>query len=119
MLEEIGYDYKVTKVDISKDEQFKPEFIKLNSPVISGVGNEPSVVGYAMGIDKELTSSAIIGNSGVFYIFVTDRRKASSLDNYQNMINIKNSLRSSLVRSKVFDALKDKADIEDFRFKFY
>ena len=29
MLEEIGFDYKVTKVDISKDEQFKPEFIKL------------------------------------------------------------------------------------------
>jgi glutathione S-transferase len=30
MLEEIGYDYKVTKVDISKDEQFKPEFVKLS-----------------------------------------------------------------------------------------
>ena len=30
MLEEIGYDYKVTKVDISKGEQFKPEFIKLS-----------------------------------------------------------------------------------------
>ena len=26
MLEEISYDYKVTKIDISKDEQFKPEF---------------------------------------------------------------------------------------------
>ena len=24
MLEEIGYDYKVTKVDLGKDEQFKP-----------------------------------------------------------------------------------------------
>ena len=30
MLEEIGYDFKVTKVDINKDEQFKPEFIKLS-----------------------------------------------------------------------------------------
>ena len=28
MLEEINYDYKVTKVDISKGEQFNPEFIK-------------------------------------------------------------------------------------------
>ena len=26
MLEEIGYEYKVTKVDLGKDEQFKPEF---------------------------------------------------------------------------------------------
>ena len=26
MLEEIGYEYKVTKVDLGKDEQFNPEF---------------------------------------------------------------------------------------------
>ena len=30
MLEEIGYDYKVTLIDISKDEQFKPEFKKIS-----------------------------------------------------------------------------------------
>ena len=30
MLEEIGYQYKVTKVNIYKDEQFKPEFRKIS-----------------------------------------------------------------------------------------
>ena len=30
MLEEIKYDYKVTPIDISKDEQFKPEFKKIS-----------------------------------------------------------------------------------------
>ncbi|MDA9177417.1 glutathione S-transferase [Candidatus Pelagibacter sp.] len=30
MLEEIGYEFKVTKVDISKDEQFKPDFKKIS-----------------------------------------------------------------------------------------
>jgi len=30
MLEEIGYEYKVTKVNIYKDEQFKPEFRKIS-----------------------------------------------------------------------------------------
>jgi len=30
MLEEINYEYKLTKVDINKDEQFKPEFKKLS-----------------------------------------------------------------------------------------
>ncbi len=93
--------------------------VNLNNPVISGVGNEPSVVGYAMGINKDKTSSAIIGNSGVFYIYVTDRRKATSLENYQNMINIISSSRSSSVRSKTYTALKDKAEIEDFRSNFY
>jgi GST-like protein len=47
MLEEIGYDYKVTKVDISKGEQFKPEFIKLSPfskiPVITDHDNKESI----------------------------------------------------------------------------
>ena len=38
MLEEIGYQYKITKININKDEQFKPEFKKLSpfskTPVI-------------------------------------------------------------------------------------
>ena len=47
MLEETGYDYKLTKVDISKDEQFKPEFIKLSPfskiPVIIDHDNNESI----------------------------------------------------------------------------
>ena len=38
MLEEIKFDYKVTKINILKDEQFSPEFKKLSpfskTPVI-------------------------------------------------------------------------------------
>jgi GST-like protein len=30
MLEEIGYEFKVTKVDIGKEEQFKPDFKKIS-----------------------------------------------------------------------------------------
>ena len=30
MLEEIGYEYKITKININKDEQFKPEFEKIS-----------------------------------------------------------------------------------------
>ncbi len=72
-----------------------------------------------MGLSKDVTSSAIIGNSGVFFIYVTDRRKASSLENYQSMINMISSTRSTNVRTKSYAALKDKADIEDFRSTFY
>ena len=47
MLEEIGYEYKVTKVDLGKDEQFKPEFIKLSPfgkiPVIIDHENNKSI----------------------------------------------------------------------------
>ncbi|MDA7576964.1 glutathione binding-like protein [Candidatus Pelagibacter sp.] len=30
MLEEIGFEYKVTKVDLGNNDQFKPEFIKIS-----------------------------------------------------------------------------------------
>ena len=47
MLEEIGYNYKVTKVDINNDEQFKLEFIKLSPfskiPVIIDHENNESI----------------------------------------------------------------------------
>ena len=47
MLEEIGYEYKVTKIDLGKNEQFNPEFLKKNPfgkiPVITDHENNKSV----------------------------------------------------------------------------
>ncbi len=47
MLEEIKFEYKVTKVNIFKDEQFKPEFIKISPfkkiPVIIDHENKRSL----------------------------------------------------------------------------
>ena len=47
MLEEISCEYKVTKVDLSKDEQFKPDFKKISPfskiPVIIDHENKESV----------------------------------------------------------------------------
>ena len=48
MLEEIGWKYKVTKVNIFKDEQFKPEFRKISPfskiPVIIDHGNNKEAI---------------------------------------------------------------------------
>ena len=47
MLEEIGHDYKVTKIDISNNDQFKPQFIKISPfskiPVITDHENNESI----------------------------------------------------------------------------
>ena len=47
MLEEIGYEYKVTKVDIEKGDQFKTEFKKISPlskiPVIIDHENNKTV----------------------------------------------------------------------------
>ncbi len=47
MLEEIGYEYKVTKVDLGNNDQFKPEFVKISPfskiPVITDSENNESI----------------------------------------------------------------------------
>jgi len=47
MLEEIGFDYKVTKVDLGNKDQFKSEFIKISPfskiPVITDHDNNESI----------------------------------------------------------------------------
>ena len=47
MLEEIGYSYKLTKVNLSSGEQFNPEFIKISPfskiPVIKDHDNNESI----------------------------------------------------------------------------
>ena len=47
MLQEIDYEFKVTKVDLSKDEQFKPKFRKISPfskiPIITDHSNNQSI----------------------------------------------------------------------------
>ena len=47
MLEEIGYDYKLTKINLGNDEQFKSDFIKISPfskiPVIIDHDNNESI----------------------------------------------------------------------------
>ena len=47
MLEEIGYEYKVTKLDLGNKDQFKPEFVDISPfskiPVITDHDNKESV----------------------------------------------------------------------------
>jgi hypothetical protein len=93
--------------------------VSLSSPVISGVGNEPDVIGFAMGLEKDQISKPIVGKSGVFYIKLTDKRIASEIDNYQVQINKINSSNRNASRINTYDALKEKAEIEDFRSLFY
>mgnify|MGYP003303419553 CR=1 FL=1 len=60
MLEEIGYEYKVTKVDLSKDEQFNPEFVK-----ISPFGKIPVI------IDHE--DNKTVFESGAILMYLGDK----------------------------------------------
>ena len=76
MLEEINFKYKVTKININKDEQFKPDFVKLSPfskiPVIIDHDNKQSL----------FESGAILiylgEKSGMFY----DKKKRTIINQW-------------------------------------
>tara|TARA_B100001175_G_scaffold133766_1_gene113728 strand:+ start:1582 stop:2211 length:630 start_codon:yes stop_codon:yes gene_type:complete len=55
MLEEIGYEYKITKVDIGNNEQFNPEFVK-----ISPFSKIPVIIDYENNKESIFESGAIL-----------------------------------------------------------
>ena len=93
--------------------------VNMKNPVISGAGNEPSVVGYAFGIGEGKTSEGIIGKNGVFYIQVDKIKYANVISNYQSYLNTINAINLGSFNSKVYEALLESAEIEDNRSLFY
>jgi len=93
--------------------------VNMKNPVLSGTGNEASVVGYAFGLDEGETSKGIIGNSGVFYVLVDKIKYASVMSNYQSYMNLINSITIGSSNTKVYEALLESAEIEDNRSLFY
>jgi len=74
MLEEINFEYKVTKIDLSKDEQFKPEFRK-----ISPFSKIPVI------IDHDKDKRAVF-ESGAILIYLGE--KSNKFYNQENRENI-------------------------------
>ncbi len=91
--------------------------INMKNPTISGAGREPLVVGTAFGLNEGETSSLIEGANGIYMVEVTKVIPAVKLDNYQAAANRLEQQKTSAVTSKLYNALKDAADIEDNRAK--
>lgn len=96
--------------------------VNLESPLLPGVGEEPSVVGAAFGLEEGATSNAIQGEKGVFMVKLLKRNKAAELPSYAGIAKQETDQRLQNIRganSKLIEALKETREIEDNRAKFY
>jgi peptidyl-prolyl cis-trans isomerase D len=93
--------------------------LTVKSPTIPGAGREPLVVGTAFGMESGATSELIKGESGVFMLKLTGKEEAPALENYITYSTNLQTSSSARVSTEVFNALKEKADIEDNRSVFY
>lgn len=89
--------------------------INMKNPTISGAGNEPMVVGTAFGLNEGETSGLIKGNTGVFMVQTTKKTPATELENYQPFANQVSTQKLNSVQNRLYNALKEAAEIEDNR----
>ncbi len=80
---------------------------------------EPKVVATAFKLDLNKTSEAIVGNTGIFIVMPTNKTPGAVTGNtaqirQQSQVMARGSVRNSLIQT-----LRDKADIEDNRSRFF
>lgn len=86
---------------------------------VGTLANEPKLIGYAFGMKQDVISAPIIGETGSFITKVT---KINTIAPPENMDGQRNALlqnESSVAASKALDALKENADVKDFRYLYY
>ncbi len=93
--------------------------VNLKNPTLAGGGNEPEVVGAAFSLEPGQISRPVAGNRGVYVIEVTSVNSAPGLESYRSYAAQQTQQKRQGVDNRVFEALKEKAKIEDNRANFY
>jgi peptidyl-prolyl cis-trans isomerase D len=93
--------------------------INLNNNFITGIGNEPAVVGALKALASGQQSNPIAGNSGVFILRVTNKVEPP-------VVNITAQVRRQLsadkqneVNALLMESIREHANIEDARYRLY
>ncbi|MDG1571873.1 SurA N-terminal domain-containing protein [Robiginitalea sp. M366] len=93
--------------------------LNAKTPTIAGAGREPMVVGTAVSLGEGDTSGLIQGETGVFKLQVTAKQAAPALENYAPYAGTLTRSIAPRVNTSVYDALKEKAEIEDERATYF
>ncbi len=93
--------------------------VTLKNPIIPGYGKEPKVVAKAFVLKPDEISNPIDGNKGVYVVKTLKITKAPDIKNYMPYVEKLKKQQETAIGSKVVNALKDKADIEDNRAMIY
>ncbi len=93
--------------------------LSLATGTLGAAGFEAEAVAAALGLKPSTSSKPIIGNGGVILVQTTSVTKATETKDVSMYKN--NLLNSNISKNEYFinEAIREKAQIEDFRYKFY
>ena len=110
-----------TLVDIAKATKqtvANASAITMQSPVITGVGFEPKIVGAMYSAKENTLFNNVEGSKGVFAFVVAKREAPVALPNYDSYRNRISATRKGQT-NLLYNAIKDATEIEDNRGAFY
>lgn len=86
---------------------------------VNGAGVEPALVGAVSFAKKDVISEAVKGNNGVYVFKVVAEQAPENVPTAKQLAQTKTGSYQYRINYQAFAALKDNADIEDLRYKFY
>ncbi len=105
-------EYLNTKVDTVN--------VTFASPNIRGIGREPKVVGTIFTLEEGKLSEPVQGNLGVYWVIVDKYLEPSGTTNYGPYIQeYISEFQRRVGNNNVYAAIKENADITDYRLDYY
>jgi len=104
-----------SKMGLQPEKQEGLNFMAFN---VGTLGREDALVGTAFGIKAGNISKPVIGDNGVFVVMVTEVKQGQAPPDYKNQQKQSEMTLGGRVDYDVFNALKEKGDIEDHRSRF-
>ncbi len=101
-----------SKVDTAKGVSFA-------SPFVPGLGGEPKLVARVFATDINGTTDPVAGNNGVYVAQLINK---PALEGAANIPMLRQQIAGPVknqVKGRLLQALRDKADVKDYRSKFY
>jgi len=94
--------------------------VKFANTYVTGVGLEPYIVGASMYLPVDMVSQPLVGESGVFVLYVTNRPEPSSAeeDTNQAKSRLKYSMESRS-NFEAYNALVEAAKVQDYRLDLF
>lgn len=89
------------------------------NPIIPGVAQENKVVGTVFGLEPRKLSKVIEGEQGVYLVQVNGFTNPAPLTNTFSQKQQMSQTIDQRAQGQVLDVLRDKADIKDYRLKFF
>lgn len=101
------------------DKSLTTQGITFATSNLTGYGSEPKVIGYATGMEVNAISNPVEGDRAVYMLKLTGITPGEQLQSYDSEQARLDTEMQNLATNKIFETLKEGAQIEDNRARFF